>query len=140
MATNLIESTDGALEFCLSAFLANERMEDFQDSVANSGLENIGQITWENAKNAAVRYTVVTDETRDRLIDWLDEFGAWDREDMEEWPDVELAGLMLQFFAGWLIELQQADSIQAYERDQKEGQVDEYLYLNGGQVFASLDA
>lgn len=74
--------------------------ERFSDSAANSGLKNIGQITWRNAIDAASECMLVTDANRDEIVEHFADYGAWSREDLELYHDDALNALLLQFIAG----------------------------------------
>jgi hypothetical protein len=86
----------------------------FSDSIANSGLQNIGQVTWRNAVENATDTPLVKPEQQDELRDWIREFGAWDDEEIAAMTDEETNALLLQFIAGDYQELQSYDSFEEY--------------------------
>lgn len=107
-----------------------ESAKSFSDSIANSGLSNIGQVTWRNAVKAAVRYMYVNDANRDSFISWLAEFGAWDWEELEAQADVEINAMFLQFVSG---------DYQERRRAAERGELVEYEENHGGRLYQSAD-
>ena len=103
-------------------------LSDYSDSIANSGLQNIGQITWRNACEAceAMSTPLVPYEEQDTLRDWIREFGAWDDAEIAEMTDVETNALLLQFIAG---------EGQGYIRAEDEGRLGEWLEQEGGRLY-----
>lgn len=77
-------------------------MHAFSDSVANSGLENIGQVTWRNAMAAMadVSACLVLPAQCDELVDHFAGYGAWERSELEAMSCHELNALLVQFIAG----------------------------------------
>lgn len=118
--TTLIEAFEGG----------HESPESFSDSIANSGLVNIGQVTWRNAVKAAGRYMFVSDETRGAILDWLSDFGAWEREELEAQTDAETNAMFLQFVAGDYSERRDAD---------ERGELAEWEENQGGRLYQSAD-
>lgn len=90
------------MELDITAWVARfgDEPERFSDSIANSGLQNIGQITWRNAVAAADECMLVTNDNRDALVEHFAEYGAWTRDELEAHSDAELNALLLQFIAG----------------------------------------
>lgn len=95
----------------------------FSNSVANSGLDNIGQITWNNAKQHCAIDTLVTPEQQDELRDWIRDFGAWDDEEIAEMGDEETNALLLQFIAGDIQEMERFETYEEYQEAAEQGQV-----------------
>jgi hypothetical protein len=91
----------------------------YSDSIFNSGLQNIGQITWRNACEDAADEPLVTPEQQDDLRDWIREFGAWDSEEIAAMSDVETNALLLQFIAGDIQELEDLDLVDDDEARQE---------------------
>ncbi len=76
------------------------RVSRYSDSIANSGRQDIGAITWANAVKAAKRNPLCTPEQQDELREWLRDFGAWDAAEIKAMSDAETNALLLQFVAG----------------------------------------
>lgn len=55
-----------------------------------------GEITWKNCLALATGNPIVTDENRDDVRDHFRKCGAWDREEIESWTDIELSALVWQ--------------------------------------------
>lgn len=126
------------MELNITNFYENARTKDYQNSVAVSGLSNIGEITWNRAKRDSDKYVFATDENRERLIDWLAGFGAWERDEMKEWTLQELNALMIQFVAGW-VQDKENRTWDEYEKASEAGQVGGELFECEGEVFAMID-
>ncbi len=88
------------MELDITALVASfgDSPERFSNSVARSGMDNIGAITWRNA--CAVDVMLVNDETRSELEDHFRGYGAWSREELSDMSDVELNALLVQFVSG----------------------------------------
>jgi hypothetical protein len=100
--------------------------ERFSDSIANSGLQNIGQVTWRNAMDAAEDCMLVNDANRDELVDHFAGYGAWERAELEANSDAELNALLLQFIAGDYQGRRDAD---------ERGELEEYEQNEGGRLY-----
>lgn len=98
-------------EINITEFYNQENAKDYCNSIANSGLQNIGQITWNNAKEC--NHTFVTEENKQTFIDYFAEFGAW--EDLEDWPINELNALVIQELSHSIDERSMFDSWEEYE-------------------------
>lgn len=70
-------------------------MSKFSDSVFNSGLDNIGEITWNNANDVAEELILVDD--RNELESHFVEYGAWTAEELAAMSLIELNALLIQF-------------------------------------------
>lgn len=79
-------------------------LHQFSDSVHHSGLENIGEVTWNNSINFMQDPDnwFCKDETI--LVDSFVEYGAWTREELEAMSLIDLNSLLLQFISGDAIE------------------------------------
>lgn len=64
----------------------------YSDSVANSGLSNIGQITWQRAL-AVEESPLDTPDKLDAALDHFLAYGAWSRSELD---DATLRGLLVQ--------------------------------------------
>lgn len=87
------------MELNITAFVREQDMFDFSHSAAEGG-HTAGTDTWRAAIAASPTYMFVTDDTRDDIREWAAAFGAWEREEIDAWSDVELNALVLQFAAG----------------------------------------
>ena len=69
-------------------------------SIAELG-PNAGQITYNNSLSLANEVILVQSEDEiEEAIERLDEYGAWELEDMKEWSLQELSALIIQFVVG----------------------------------------
>lgn len=87
------------MELNITAFVREQDMFDFSHSAAEGG-QGAFRDTWRAAIAASPTYMFVTDATRDDIRDWAAALGAWEREEIDAWSDVELNALVLQFAAG----------------------------------------
>lgn len=90
-------------EININSIMNNPLFDPFyySNSIANSGLNNIGQLTWENAKNSSLQF--VTNENKQLFIDYFLGFGAWEENELQNIN--ELNALFIQFVSGDLNEL-----------------------------------
>jgi hypothetical protein len=91
------------MELNITRFVRANRdcMSNFSDSIANSGLQNIGQVTWRNAMTAMqdVSACLVPPAQCGELVDYFSEFGAWEREELEAMSCQELNAMLVQCIA-----------------------------------------
>lgn len=64
-------------------------------SIAELG-SNAASYAWNNNLELATEYPLVTDANRQEIRDHFAGYGAWDREEIANWSDQELAALVLQ--------------------------------------------
>ena len=110
--------------------LIDEDCAQFSDSIANSGLQNIGQITWRNACEHAAEKPLCPADKQSELRSWLAEFGAWSRDEIAAMSDAETNALLLQFVAGDIQEMEIFDTYEEYQAAQEAGRVSSYLCRN----------
>jgi len=65
------------------------------DSIAHSGLSNIGQVTWNRALHAG-HDLVTTEEQIQEAKDHFAEYGAWDDDEIESWSQKDVNALLVQ--------------------------------------------
>jgi hypothetical protein len=117
------------MEIAITDFIKNEDLTNYCNSIANSGLQNIGEITWNNAKNQS-DFIFVTEENKDKFIEYFDKFGAWD--DLETWSLIELNGLFIQFVSGdW-------DEYEFYKKENDLESGPGNIYESGEQIYFDL--
>jgi hypothetical protein len=101
------------LEINCQHWIDNYDLTDFSNSVANSGLKNIANITWNNALEAILdgykskdklQMIITSTVTRRQVISYFREFGAWDYSELNSMSNIELSALTLQYIAGNYIE------------------------------------
>ncbi len=116
------------MEINVTRIMEDHDLESYSDSVFNSGLSNIGQVTWRNACQAIedLDEPLVTEAQQDDLRDWIGDFGAWSSEEIAAMSDVETQALLLQFVAG---------DGQAYLRAEEDDRVEEYQESEGGRLY-----
>lgn len=78
-------------------------LQAFSASRYESGLDNIGQVTFRNALEYAEDNPLLRNETeREAVRDYFRGFGAWSTEEIDGWTNVELDALAVQHVAGFL--------------------------------------
>ena len=78
-----------------------------------------GTITWNNSVAEAKLHPLLTTchEIREAK-GWLAEFGAWTKDEIQNWTWDETNALILQFIAGDLREIEHYESLEAYQADE----------------------
>lgn len=112
----------------------------YSASIAETGLQDIGRRTWQNANDDAP--SLITEENRDEFESWVEGFGAWEREEVSGWTLTECNALLLQSIAGDIRELEDNASNEDGEIDWQEaeelceaGQVSGRLFEHQGEIF-----
>lgn len=148
------------MEIDVTAFVQSFDMFDFAHSEAeHCGVPGTaGQDTWKAALDLATRAhaallgapigygadmaaddiilgfcALVTPATRDEIEDWIGEFGAWSREEIEGWDDAHLCALVFQCIAGdarRMVDAAEGDC-GAFDRAAYEA----YMENNGGNLW-----
>jgi len=122
---------------------------ELSNSIANSGLQNIGQATWNNANEKAKEELIqkaFKDIETEGLMDYFREYGAWTDGELLEHGKAGLISLTLQFIASDLQEAgiedwQDVESFdwQQYEEDCQAGQLSGNLFKgDDGRIYFSL--
>lgn len=89
------------LELNITDFYNTEDPQNYSDSIANSGQNNISTITWNNAKKCEHDFISPLPETEIQEIrDFFASFGAWETEEVNNWSAQELNALLIQFISG----------------------------------------
>lgn len=109
----------------------------YSNSIANSGCQNIGQITWNNAKANASSF--IGEDTREEFEDWVKRFGAWEDEEIAAWSLNECNALLLQFIAS---EWREIDDLYSNEYGEINWEEVEVAVKDGqcsGNIFHGID-
>ena len=120
------------MELDVTRIIEAENFERYSDSIARSGLQNIGEITWRNACESCAELDtpLVTEPQQDELIDWFADFGAWSRDELEAMTPNERCALLLQFISG---------DAQEYFEAEERGELASYLENHGGRLYRGDD-
>jgi hypothetical protein len=119
------------MEINVTEFVKNENPVQFQQSIAESGLQNISQITWDNAKES--EWEFVNEDNKQDVIDHFAEYGAWD--DLEEWSINELNALLIQDISASIREWECYDSYEEIEQAMEDGQISSRLYQSSDEYY-----
>lgn len=88
------------IELNITDFFHSEDTRDYSDSIANSGQNNIGAITWGNAKDCEHDFVSAMSETEiQELRAFFASFGAWVDSEIGNWNAQELNALLVQFIS-----------------------------------------
>jgi hypothetical protein len=115
------------------------KMPMLSGSVAELG-SGAAKFTWRNAVDYGRQHPLLkTADDRDEARDWLKGFGAWSREEIAAWSDAELDGLVCQFIAGDIREMDAFKTTEAYLEASEQGTVSGRIYHgDDGQWFFYL--
>lgn len=121
------------LELDITDFFQTEEPYNFSASAFEMG-DNVGTITWNNAKNEAKSYLHWLDKkayngesARDCIIDHFKNMGFSESDEMQTWPDVQVVALLIQLISGDIREAGLDNDHwseidwEAYEQGQQEG-------------------
>jgi hypothetical protein len=98
-----------------------------------------GRITWRNAVAYAKEQPLLrTAEQRTEARRWLKGFGAWSTTEIGAWSDEELNGLICQFIAGDIREMEAFDTIEEFKAACEAGTASGRIYQSGDQWFFYL--
>lgn len=101
----------------------------FSQSRFESGLDNIGEITWNNAmEHVAIRGLVLPSQ-QGELRDYFREFGAWTNEEIDAMTDQETNALLVQLVARDVLEMEGFTTYEDYCDDVDKGGSSGALYF-----------
>jgi len=132
------------MEIDITAFFENCDAFEFSASVMERG-QNAGRETWNNAKEEGARSPLlITPEQLDALRKHVKEFGAWERDEIDDWDAEQCNALFIQLVAGDMRKAgldndPDAFDWEEYERRAELGDCSSNLYkTDEGKVFYSL--
>ncbi len=106
----------------------SDEMPLLSGSVAELG-QNAGPFTWNNSKDYGKAHPLLkTEDDRDEARRWLKEFGAWSEDEIAAWGEDDLQGIICQFIAGDIREMEVAEDYEDYQRLAEAGTVSGNLY------------
>ncbi len=99
-------------------------------------------VTWNNAKDYAKSHPLIKTEDEKLLAKrYLEDFGAWDNQEMDTWSDIELNALIIQLIAGDLQEYATFESHEEWQNAAEQGQVSGNIFIgNDNQLYYYLGA
>lgn len=87
------------MEINITKFFLEACPKDYSASVAEIG-NNAGAYTWQAAKDDSQDYMMLdTEEKQQAFRDYAGKFGAWSDEEINNWNQVELNALFIQFIS-----------------------------------------
>jgi hypothetical protein len=133
------------MEIDITDFFKDVDTWEFSGSIATHG-PDAGKRTWNAAKGQAAREPLLnTPEALDAMRQWAKETGAWSREEIAAWDDVELNALFIQLVTGEMreagLEDQDFEDIdwEAYEARAQEGQISGAIFKgDDGRIYYYL--
>lgn len=103
------------MEVNVTSLVEDNDPREFSNSRFESGLDNIGEITWAAAcEYAANNPLCTTADQLAELADYFASFGAWDRDEIDAMSATELNALLVQSVAGDLNESTHFDTFEEY--------------------------
>ncbi len=123
------------MEIDITEFYNNADIKEYSNSIASSGLQNIGKITWNNAQKT--KYSFITDSNRKGFLGYMMECGMENVFKM----DVQKANaLFIQYISGDIQERKElCDSWPEYQKASEDSQVSGNLLEIDGKIYYSLD-
>jgi hypothetical protein len=107
---------------------ASDEMPMLSGSIAELG-QNAGSFTWNNSVEYGRHNPLLSDETAlDAARDFFKGFGAWTDDEIAGWSNADLQGLVCQFVAGDIREMESADSYEEYQEGAERGTYSGRLY------------
>lgn len=134
------------MEINITRFFETAETHDFSNSIADSGQNDIGKITWLNAKDEASRSPLLTTEDQlDAMRAFARASGGWNDEEAAAWSPDDVNALFIQWISGDKNEMDSDDEGEidwaAVERDQQEGRIASNIYrATDGTVWFTLDS
>lgn len=116
------------MEIDVTDYVQGYDCEQLSSSIAESGLENIGEITWRNAMIHVAVQPLVKPDQQDALRQWIGELGAWDETEIAAMSDQETNALLLQFVAGDVREMEAYADLEEWGQACHDGQASGRLY------------
>lgn len=135
------------MEIDITSFFRNEDPSEFSASIAETGRNDIGKVTWRRAVEAGTDSPLLTTpDAIEALREYVKDFGAWDDEEIAAWSDAECNALFIQLVSGDIREggLDQAGTDlhspewDEYEKRAEEGRCGGNIYRSGESVFYTL--
>ena len=93
------------MEIDITSFVRSADPASFSASRAELGAD-AGPITWSNAKQEAASTALLGENDLAAFRDWIEGFGAWNREEIDAWSAIECNALLIQYISGDLRELE----------------------------------
>ena len=94
------------MEIDITQFVRTAETCELSASVAELGAD-AGRITWDNAKREAFTTQLLADtEALAAFRAWVQGFGAWSKDEIAAWDQVECNALLIQYISGDLRELE----------------------------------
>ena len=136
------------MDINITRFFETAETHDFSNSVANTGLTDIGKITWLNAKDEAQRTPLLTTEDElDAMRAFARASGGWDQDEVAAWSADEVNALFIQWISGDMNEMGDLFTDddgeidwEAVEEAQQQGRIASNIYrADDGSIWFTLD-
>lgn len=124
------------MEIDITEFYNNADTREYSNSVANSGMANIGEITWNNAQKT--KYSFINVKNSNPFLAYLWECGMGD--DIFKSTVHEANALFIQCISSDIQERKELySSWEEYQEASENGQVSGNLFEADGKIYISLD-
>lgn len=114
------------MELNITKFMQSQNMKAYSASIAETYIENIGDLTWTAAQEYATSHPW-TDDLR-FLRDMFAEYGAWPIQELDAMSGTELNALLTQIIAGDIREYETYQSDAEYQQGADNGQASGSIY------------
>lgn len=138
------------MDIDITRFFETAETGAFSNSVANTGLTNIGRITWNNAlRKAQETPLLATEDQIQAMRDFARSSGGWDDEEVAAWSADEVNALFIQWISGdknemessWLLDDDGEIDWTKVEMDQQAGRIASNIYRAAdGKIWFTLDS
>jgi hypothetical protein len=108
------------MEINITEFFYNECPRDYSASVAELG-RDAGKLTWDYSNEYVEENPppmINSPEQIDNFKDYIETFGAWERDEIEAWTNTELNALFIQLISGDMREYQ--DDVETWDWEEYE--------------------
>lgn len=101
--------------------------------------DNAGAITWNNCLSYAKEHPILKIEQIQNAKNYFKSFGAWSKEEIEKWSELEVQALTIQFIAGNIRELEKFETFEDYLKASNDGQVSGDIFKHENKYYSYLD-
>lgn len=111
------------MEINITHMINDDDVPLLSGSVAEYG-SNAGKFTWNNSLNYAEKRPLLkNDDDIAHAKEYFSGFGAWTKEEIENWSEKDVQGLVVQLIAGDIREMESYEDFEEYLVDAENGQV-----------------
>lgn len=107
--------------------------EDFDEMALLSGSafelgDDACRVTWKNSLAYAAKNPLLSPEQIEEARNYFRSYGAWEKEEIDNWTPETIQGLATQEIASRIREFERYDSFEDYEKDSESGRISGGIY------------